>query len=249
MNIKTLLGITQIKRKSRLGAFISHIVISFVILAIALCLAIFFWFPNDLIKAGGITGLIIITGVDLILGPLLTLIVYKPNKKGLFFDLACIVTLQVSCLIYGLWSMYNQRPAIQIIAHDAVYIVSAYDTQYYGIELDTIQGKTPKIVMLDLPTDSSTWAGLSLTYEITDSKPIHLQQKLFIAIDDASDSRYSQRINILKKSKNLAQKVDRLNKQSSTQCEWIPVKSPHLEDNSIACFNKEKGITKIANSD
>lgn len=38
--------------------------------------------------------MLLIMGADIVLGPLLTLVVYKAGKKSLRFDLACIVTLQ-----------------------------------------------------------------------------------------------------------------------------------------------------------
>ena len=43
--------------------------------------------------------------IDVILGPLLTLLVYKQGKKTLLFDLTVIVLLQISALGYGLWTI------------------------------------------------------------------------------------------------------------------------------------------------
>jgi hypothetical protein len=109
------------KLNSRLGAFALHLLISALILITLLIVIFFVWYPNGLISAGGLTGLKILIGVDLILGPVLTLIVFSPGKKGLKFDLALIAIIQISCLIYGLWTIYSQRPLVQVLIDDGVH--------------------------------------------------------------------------------------------------------------------------------
>ena len=74
----------------RIKAFLIHLGISLVILFVLLYLLVFVWYPPPLFAAdGGMQGLKIILGVDLVLGPLLTLMVYNPAKgwKRLKFDL------------------------------------------------------------------------------------------------------------------------------------------------------------------
>jgi hypothetical protein len=53
--------------------------------------------------AGGWEGLRIVIAVDLVLGPLLTLVVYKAGKSSLTFDLSCIAIFQIACLGGGVW--------------------------------------------------------------------------------------------------------------------------------------------------
>lgn len=75
----------------------------------------------------------IIIGVDLILGPLLTLIVFRSGKPGLEFDLSTIVTLQVVCLAAGLYIVYSERP-IFFIYYDKHFYSSSADTYTrYGV--------------------------------------------------------------------------------------------------------------------
>ncbi len=101
--------------KTRWGAFAGHVVISIAIFA-ALCGIIYFLlFPGALFfVAGGIDGIKIVAGVDLVLGPLLTLVIYnyaKPRKE-LIRDLAIIAFIQFSALSAGMYVVYQNRPAV-----------------------------------------------------------------------------------------------------------------------------------------
>jgi len=224
--------------KSRIHAFLTHLFISLIILLLALSTIFFFWFPKELIHAGGITGLKIIIGVDLILGPLLTFVVYKPNKKSLVFDLFCIGILQLACLFYGLWLVYNQRPVLEVIANDGVHLISASDAKYHSIKLETIPGKYPKKVMMKLPPDQSLWNSVIFASEFTGNKPFSLEQSLYLPINSVTEEKYKQRINII------STKTETPN-VANNNCTWVAVFSVHLGSNSLACVNKKNGIVKL----
>lgn len=49
--------------------------------------------------------------IDVIVGPILGLLVYKDGKKSLKFDLTIIILLQLIALFYGMYSIVNGRPA------------------------------------------------------------------------------------------------------------------------------------------
>ena len=49
--------------------------------------------------------------IDVILGPLLGLLVYKEGKKSLKFDLSVIILIQIAALCYGVFSIEQGRPA------------------------------------------------------------------------------------------------------------------------------------------
>ncbi|BFL70425.1 hypothetical protein SKB0120_14870 [Moraxella osloensis] len=49
--------------------------------------------------------------IDVILGPLLGLLVYKEGKKTLKFDLSVIILIQIAALCYGVFSIEQGRPA------------------------------------------------------------------------------------------------------------------------------------------
>jgi hypothetical protein len=96
---------------NRYQAFAVHMAISLVIFFILLVCITQYWYPGILFDTGnGWKAIGIIIGIDLILGPLLTLIVFNHNKTSLKFDLWVIALVQTTALIYGTWTIHQTRP-------------------------------------------------------------------------------------------------------------------------------------------
>jgi hypothetical protein len=96
---------------NRYQAFAVHMAISLVIFFILLVCVTQYWYQGILFDTGnGWKAIGIIIGIDLILGPLLTLIVFNHNKRSLKFDLWVIALLQAAALIYGTWTIHQTRP-------------------------------------------------------------------------------------------------------------------------------------------
>lgn len=230
--------------KSRWSAFAIHLVISLVILLILLAIIFFYWFPHDLIYAGGIDGLKILGGVDLIIGPLLTLLVFVPGKKGLKFDLTLIGLFQITCLCIGLWLIYNQRPLAQIVIDDGVHLLSASEFKAYDTDVSNIAGRTPKKIMMDIPEDLSQLSGLKFTSEFVEEKPFPFRADLYIPFSEVNEERFSQRIDFIQKQMEEKQ-LENLSKRNEKSCRWIPLISTHNE--GFACMNYKQGIIKLSN--
>jgi len=103
----------------------------FICLAIAACvvfLMLALWYPGPLFEAAGGNGLLaILLGVDVTLGPLLTLIIFRPGKRGLKFDLAVIGLVQAGALLYGLSIVALARPAYIVFIKDRFDLATAAD--------------------------------------------------------------------------------------------------------------------------
>jgi hypothetical protein len=113
---------------SRYKACFYHFLISLSIFVVLAYVILFHWYPDYFFAIdGGWEGMRIIIGVDLILGPMLTLIVFKAGKPGLKFDLAAIGTLQAVCLIAGLAIVYTERP-IFFVYYDEHFYSSSSDS-------------------------------------------------------------------------------------------------------------------------
>ena len=98
--------------KYKLKAFSVHFSISLLIALMSMVIVFFVWYPPPLYQAAGVTKIfLIMLGIDIVLGPLLTFIVAKPHKKSLKFDLAVIVLIQLSAFVYGFYHVYDGRPA------------------------------------------------------------------------------------------------------------------------------------------
>jgi hypothetical protein len=62
-----------------------------------LAMILLLWYPEPYFEAmGGKHLLMILLGVDVVLGPFITLIIFNPKKKSLKFDLAVIALVHVS---------------------------------------------------------------------------------------------------------------------------------------------------------
>lgn len=113
---------------SRLKAFLIHLAISLLIALVIIGLVFFIWYPTPLHNAVGVTEIfLILLGVDVVLGSLLTLLVYKPGKKNLVMDLTVIACLQLAALSYGLWTVAEGRPAWLVFAVDRFELVRVLD--------------------------------------------------------------------------------------------------------------------------
>lgn len=143
---------------SRWQAFGIHLAISVVVLTALMALIFLLWYPGILFNVdGGWTGLRIVIGVDLVLGPLLTLVVYKAGKPGLRFDLTCIVLFQAACMAGGMFIVHAERPLVLVLAYDTIYSLAAKEFEDYGKDisvLDGIPGSYPKLVYTELPENS-----------------------------------------------------------------------------------------------
>jgi hypothetical protein len=111
---------------TKLKAFAIHLGISLVIFAVLLALILFVWYPDPFFTYdGGWQGIRIIAAVDLVLGPVLTLIVYKKGKWGLRFDLTMIGISQFLALCWGIWVTYTERPVAVVLSESRFYILPA----------------------------------------------------------------------------------------------------------------------------
>lgn len=142
---------------NRFGAFAVHLGISALIFVILGYIILFHWYPEFFFTSdGGWQGIRIVTFVDLVLGPLLTLVVYKKGKPSLRFDLTCIGVLQAVCLTAGMWVVYSERPIAMVFTDGWFHSMSSGDYAQVGQsvpDLSSFEGSSPKWVTVRLPED------------------------------------------------------------------------------------------------
>jgi hypothetical protein len=111
---------------SRIKAALLHLCISGFVAAIAVALLLGVWYPPPYFQAGGGAHLLVlVVGVDVSIGPLLTFIVFKSGKRGLKLDLAVIGILQAIALVYGFSVIVRSRPVFLVAAVDRFVLVDA----------------------------------------------------------------------------------------------------------------------------
>lgn len=130
----------------RLIFFLSHLSISFLIALLVVGLVFFIWYPSPLASAVGVTHIfLMLLVIDVILGPLLGLLVYKEGKKTLKFDLSVIILIQIAALCYGVFSIEQGRPAWLVFYADRFELVRKND-----IILDNIDQAQPQFQYVSL---------------------------------------------------------------------------------------------------
>ena len=105
-----------------------HLALSALVGLSVLAAMILVWYPPPYFQASGGNDLVLLmVGVDVTLGPLLTLAVFNPAKGmgKLRFDLAVIALFQVGALVYGVHVMFVARPAYLVYAVDRFDLVMA----------------------------------------------------------------------------------------------------------------------------
>ena len=104
-------------------------------ISIGLAVAVFIgmamiWYPAPYFDvSGGKSLLMLLMAVDVVLGPLITLIIFNPLKKSLKFDLAVVALIQGAALAYGTSVIFQARPAYTVFVKDRFHIVSANDIE------------------------------------------------------------------------------------------------------------------------
>lgn len=119
---------------SRKQAFLTHVSVSTCIFFVIAYLILFHWYPDFYFYLdGGERAIATIFFVDVVLGPGLTLLVFKPGKKSLKFDMAVILLLQVSALAWGIKSVYVERSGLAIYYLGKVACVSHSESSGYDM--------------------------------------------------------------------------------------------------------------------
>lgn len=111
--------------KNRWTFFFGHLVISAAIALLAYLLVFHLWYPAPLSKVlnvGHIFWLMI--GIDVVVGPLFTLIVYKKDWRELRMDLGIIAFVQLCALAYAVYTVDAARPAWIAFEKDRFVLVT-----------------------------------------------------------------------------------------------------------------------------
>ncbi len=146
---------------SRARAVFVHLGLSLLLLAAA-AVPVLAWYPApyfDAVNAWGIAQipLLVFFGV----GPLLTLLLFKPGKRGLLIDVVLIAVLQTAAYAHGLYVLHGERPAFAVFAVDRFVLLGTNHVD--AAQLATARAahvfdaaeRGPALVVAKLPTDES----------------------------------------------------------------------------------------------
>lgn len=151
----------DLKTINRFQASAAHLLLSGVVALLSAALVFVLWYPGLFSHASGVANIfLLLLGVDVVLGPLITLIVFNTKKKELQRDLMMVVLVQLAALLYGLYIVFVARPVYLVFNVDRFDVV--YANQLFEDELGKASDPAyrglpwlgPKTVGARLPTDT-----------------------------------------------------------------------------------------------
>ena len=134
-----------------------NLFISQAIIFIFLIFAYLIWFPHSfhLLEEFYKTALLLIF-VDLILGPVLILLVYKENKINLKFDINVLLAIQLIAFAFGAYSLYLKHPVYAVFAIDRFTLINAANVTPEKIKFETLKStlfSKTKITVARMPKE------------------------------------------------------------------------------------------------
>ncbi len=243
--------------KSKLKAAGIHLGISGLIFCVLAYFIIFKWYPFPYFTAdGGWQGIRIIALIDLVLGPLLTLIIFNHHKsrREIRFDLGTIALVQASVLAWGIYTVHDERPGAVIHWDGEFYTMPSKSFKEQSIELNELyrfSEERPPLIHAHRPTDVETLEEvlrLSTEENLAPFEQLHLyrsfrenRDEIFISKLDVDE--------IITRNAEMKNELDVFIAESGNQKEdyiYMPLNARY--HNVILIFSKEGDVKGTLNA-
>jgi hypothetical protein len=142
---------------TKLKATAVHLSMSIVVFVYLAYQIYYNWYPEPYFSIdGGWAAIRLVGAVDLVLGPLITFLIFDLSKsrRAILFDLLIILVIQLGALAYGVYTTYTQRPVAIVMIPE--FVVSA-TMEHYGNSLTSASDlyrysdERPPIIYSDFP--------------------------------------------------------------------------------------------------
>lgn len=215
---------------SRIKAASVHLLISVVVFALFLSMVFFIWYAYPFNITQGVADIVyLMAGIDIVLGPLLTLVVFNTAKKSLKFDLSVIGLVQIAALVYGGYTIYSERPAWIAFAKDRFEVVGLLEIDAAKIPDQSLTVgffDKPKMVYVEPPTGEQ--ANEILFDALAGGNDIDRTPSLYRQIEPNEDI-------VIEATKSFNEHPELKNDPNAVNLKWLPLKG------------KLKSITVILN--
>ena len=234
----------------RLKFFLGHIIISVLIALIVVCIVFLLWYPAPLAKATGVTQLfLMLIAIDVIIGPMLTLLVYKEGKKTLKMDLTVIVLIQITALLYGVYNIAQGRPVWLVQNGNRFELVRNNEIIAENIKQAQVEYQKPSWFKPQFVAVNSGHTveekNKNLFHEVESGISAALRPERYTMLNQEKQNLiiYSRDLEELKKF-NDSQQLQTILKKYPQANAWLPLKAINID--MIVLINKETAeIVKI----
>lgn len=216
--------------KNRFYAFLTHLLLSGLVATMTIIMVFFIWYPKPLDEATGVTEIfLILLAVDIVIGPIMTFVVYKRGKPGLKLDLFIIATLQIAALIYGMSTVFAGRPVFIVFNQDRFDITRLVEIDAKSAEKATLAGNLSAEV---------SWFRPRWIAAVAPSDRKRAEEILFSALDGGADWPQLPELYVpleqvkpqmLKRARPLSElrRLDKNNalvNEQDNQVKWLPLR-------------------------
>ena len=174
--------------KNKLKASLLHLALSITLVSLVIASVIYFWYPTEFLGISNFKGIaLLIISIDLVLGPILTFVVYAPKKKGLKFDIAFIGLAQLSALAYGVHTLQQGHPLFIAYNHGGFNLVQVNEVTDGKAKYDEFHVSklaSPQLAFAKMPDDPE------------------LQSEIIVGVDLKGDPDIDKRQEYLEPVKN-----------------------------------------------
>ena len=221
--------------REKFRAFGIHFATTLIVALLAAALIFLVWYPAPFgTMVGGLKLFMLVTGCDLVLGPLISLIIYNSRKSrlALVFDYTVVGVLQVAALVYGVYSVSQARPAYIAFVKDRLEVIAAGEIA----QEDLLEAKGSKYASLSMggpllvatlvkpeDTDDALWAGLA-------GRDIGVRPKFYVDYGSQIE-RIKQHLKPLSELRRRSQGFERIIAESLRELHrpaedfgWLPVR-------------------------
>jgi hypothetical protein len=223
--------------REKLRAFGIHFVATLAVALISAALIFLVWYPEPFgSMAGGFRLFLLVAGCDLVLGPLLSLIVYDSRKTrlALSVDYAFIAIVQTAAFAFGVYSVSQARPAYIAFVLDRLEVVAAGEiaakdlAEAKGAKYGTVPKLGPILVGTHVPSkdeDDALWAAF-------EGRDVGVRPKFFVDYATQIDEikRRAKPLPVLEQrhpnSKDLIARTLSDLGRSANDFGWLPVMHP-----------------------
>lgn len=165
--------VSRVRVRSAAKAALLHLGLSLLVASAVAWLVFGVWYPAPFQElTGGRSLFLILMAVDVVCGPVLTLILYDPAKSRFKWrvDLALIVFVQLGAMAYGLSQVAAARPVFVAFEGDRFRVVQALDVDRArlreapeGLRALSLGGPRVVGVRLSRPGDADYLASIQLS--------------------------------------------------------------------------------------
>ena len=122
------------------------------------------WYPGAYFPISGADRqLLVLAGVALVVGPVLSAFVYKPGKRGVVLDLGIMAGIELLAVTAAVVLLFQRQPYFAVFAVDRFEAVARAE-----VDLDKLQaaldssrpGHAPRLVFARLPEDPEVFSRL-----------------------------------------------------------------------------------------